>query len=147
MSYSPIFRGKVASGVSELTGSIVLNNTGSVLAMLTPLRVNSSGVLSMINVSDESSMSVSGITASIIENNSTGTLAFNGVIKNITTAAAFGDIMYISKTGGLTNIKPNIGVNSFLENDFMIRIGVIAKNKDNPSNKDLHLSIGVEGQL
>jgi hypothetical protein len=55
--------------------------------------------------------------------------------------------MYIDKTGNLTDIKPSIGVNSFIAGDFVISVGVIAKNATNPANKDLVISIDVIGQL
>jgi hypothetical protein len=56
-------------------------------------------------------------------------------------------MVYISKLGTLTNIKPSLGINGFGEGDFIIKIGMIAQNADNVLNKDLLVGIQVMGQL
>lgn len=143
VTYRP-YNALTASGVSDSRP----NNTGVSINKGTPVRMNSSGELDFIDVSIEAqALSVSGVAAESIPDGSSGVMITSGKVSNITTSAVFGDFMYIDKTGNLTNIKPSIGVNSFVSGDFVVSVGVIAKNSDNPSNKDLVIIIDVIGQL
>lgn len=131
---------------NKITSSAVsderVNNSGVTMLKGTPARINSSGELDFIDVSsDTTSLSVVGIVATDISNGSSGGFLTTGKIENITTSANLGDVVWVDKTGALTNIPPAIGVNSFLEGDAIIRVGVIAKNQDNPSLKDLIVTI------
>lgn len=134
-----------ASGVTDTRP----NNTGVQIPKGTPVRINNStGELDFINVSVESQVkAVAGVAAESISNGASGDFASSGKVTNITTSANFGDTVYISKTGGLTNIDPSIGVDGFISGDFVIAIGVIAKNIDNPSLKDLIINVENRGQL
>jgi len=99
-------------------------------------------------VSIESQASgAAGVVSQNILDGASGPVITSGKVSDITTSAAFGDLMYIDKTGILTNIKPSIGVNSFVSGDFVVSIGVIAKNADNPINKDLVIMVDIVGQL
>lgn len=149
MTYSPNFRGEATMTVENavITGNTVLNSTGSTLDQLTPVRIDSSGVVATIDVSSETATAISGVMAETVSTGTSGLKAFTGMIENISTSFSHGDVVYVSKTGNLTNQKPSIGVDSFVEGDYVIRIGVIGKNESNPSNYDLHLSINVVGQL
>lgn len=133
-----------ASGLSDSR----TNNTGVTMAKGTPARINSSGELDFIDVSVESqALAGVGVVAQSILNNSQGTFLSSGKVEDITTLASFGDLVYVSKTGGLTNSKPSIGVDSFISGDFVIQVGVIAKNEANPLLKDLIINIAIVGQL
>lgn len=124
------------------------NNTGVTISKATPIRINGSGELDFVNVSVESeAVNVAGVAGENIGDGSTGDFVSNGKITNISTSANFGDTLYVSKSGGLTATKPSIGVNGFVAGDFVIAVGVIAKNQSNPSNKDLVLNIDIVGQL
>ena len=124
------------------------NASGTVLAKGTPVRTTSSGDVDYINVSIEAhAFAVSGVIQDAVPNLSTGPVLTSGRLLNLTTSFAFGDPVYVSKSGGLTNLKPDVGVGGFVVGDFVIAIGVIGKNADNPVNKDLILNIGVTGQL
>lgn len=149
MSYSPNFRGEQVTSVgnAEVTGDTILNVTGGVLQQLTPVRINNLGVVTTIDVSSETAAAVSGVMAETVNNGASGIKAMTGIIKNIATSFSHGDVVYISKTGDLTNVKPSIGIDSFIAGDYVIRIGVIGKNESNPSNLDLHLGINIVGQL
>jgi len=124
------------------------NNTGSAFTKGTPARINNSGELDFINVSIESDIKgVVGVTSEAIANGSAGSVATSGKVSDITTTAALGDTLYIDKTGALTNIEPDVGVNSFVAGDFVIAIGVVAKNESNPVLKDLIIFVDIRGQL
>ena len=132
------------SGVSDERS----NNTGSVINKATPVRINNSGELDFIDVSIEADIKGSiGIVKSNISNGAKGAIISSGKVEDITTSAGFGDPMYIDKTGEITNIEPDIGVNSFVAGDFVVAVGVIAKNESNPILKDLIVLIDIRGQL
>jgi len=133
-----------ASGVQDDRS----NNTGVMIPRITPVRINSSGELDFIDVSVEfEALAISGVTSENILNGSTGTYLNYGKIENITTSAPLGDTVYVSKSGGLTNSQPSDGIDSFISGDFVISVGVIAKNELNPLLKDLIINIDVIGQL
>lgn len=146
MSYSRRIFGNVGTISVEQTG--LINDAGVTLTKGTPVLITSLGKLQKIDVSSQTTCeSIAGLVKENINFNSAGVIIPSGTLENITTSASFGDILYISKTGDLTNIKPDIGVNSFVTGDFVIRIGVVTKNLTTPTNKDLLISISIIGQL
>lgn len=143
MTYRP-YQFIKASGV-ELS---VDNETGGTLTKGTPIRVNSLGEMDIIDVSNEShALAVVGILKADTLDGASGIFISSGRVENITITGSFGDSVYVSKSGGLTTTKPEIGVGGFVSLDFVIRIGVIAKNADNPANKDIVMDLNVVGQL
>lgn len=148
MTYDPRLFGDKISVPTTSVADTLTNTSGILISKFTPVKINTvdSGI-SSIDVSSEEALSVVGIASEHILDAASGAIASSGRIKEIVTSATFGDIMYISKIGDLTSIKPSEGVNGFLAGDFVIRVGIIVKNEDNPSNKDLLVSIDVKGQL
>lgn len=143
MTYRP-YSLLTASGVSDTRP----NNSGVTITKATPVRMNSSGELDFINVAIEAqALSVAGCAFEDIPHATSGVIVTNGKVSDITTSATFGDLLYIDKTGNLTNVKPSIGVNSFVAGDFVVSIGVVAKNTVNPSLKDLIIMVDIIGQL
>lgn len=146
MTYSPRTFGKVGAKQEELEA--LVNDHGSLILKGTPVRITTLGKLEKIDVSNEIQMdAIAGLLKEDLANGATGSIIPSGLLENITSGASLGDILWVSKTGDLTNVKPAIGVNGFLAGDFIIRIGVVAKNLDNPSNKDLLINIDIVGQL
>ena len=124
------------------------NNTGSVINKGVPVRINSSGELDFIDVSVESdALSIIAVANQAIPSGTAGAIISTGLIADIATSAGYGDTLWVSKTGGLTDVKPSEGVGGFVQGDLVIFVGVIAKNEINPLFKDLLLSIRVVGQL
>jgi hypothetical protein len=143
MSYNPFTR----QGYQAATGRFNQNQSGSALPQGSPVKITSSGI-SLVDVSQEGDVDAfAGVLANNSANGTTGQVISSGSIPNITTSFAIGSIIYISKTGILTNVKPSVGVNGFGEGDFIIKIGMIAQNIDNPTNKDLLVQIQHMGQL
>ncbi len=102
----------------------------------------------MVDVSVEGDIDAfAGVLSADLITASSGAVATSGTIENITTSFAVGSAVYINKLGLLTNVKPSLGVNGFGEGDFVIKIGMIAKNNDNGSLKDLIVQIQMMGQL
>jgi hypothetical protein len=148
MTYSPNFRGTEAKGYTRVTQSGYTNGTLSTITIGTPVSINGSGVLTPVDVTSEASVSsMVGAAAENIASAATGAVADDGRIQNITTAFNIGDALYVDKTGALTNIKPDIGVNGFTHGDFVVFAGVIVPNETNISLKDLKLVLCVVGQL
>ena len=149
MTYRP-FTDIINAAASSSTAirSLLVNNTGSTIPALAPVRLNSTGQLEIVDVSDESSvLSIVGLTEEAIDDWTQGNIITQGKIPNITTGFNFGDYIYVSKTGTLTNSYPIVGANDFNAGDFVVRVGVIAKNDTNPLQKDIFISLQIVGQL
>lgn len=136
--------GSANAGIS----STIENNTGSTIIKATPVRLNSFGDVETIDVAvEDEALAVIGITSEDIGDGASGTIVTAGKVVDITTTATFDDLMYVSKSGTLTNVKPDIGVSGFVAGDFVVAVGVIAKNESNPVNKDLIVNVQIIGQL
>lgn len=147
MSYNPNYTGSSTDVLSKITGAFVDNNSGGTLTKGTPVRIDSVGNLNIIDVSSEiESLAIVGVIFEDVLNTEQGRLICNGRLDDI-SGFTFGDSIYVSKTGTLTNTKPDIGVGGFVAGDFIIRIGVISKNEINPGQDDLLLNITITGQL
>ncbi len=148
MTYSPSFFNSQSLGSSRATITNFQNGSGSTLAKATLVSVNASSQLIPTVVTSEAIVqSIVGMTNISIPNAASGSIIDNGRLENITTVFAVGDAVYLGKTGLLINVKPEIGVATFAEGDFVIFVGVVVKNEFNVSLKDLKLMISVIGQL
>jgi hypothetical protein len=124
------------------------NGSGAPVDALIPVTLNDDGNFKILDVSVESdALNAIGITAESILNNTEGPVVGFGRMVDITTPFAFKDVIYVSKSGNLTNVQPDIDVGGFVSGDFVIKIGKIAKNQTNPSNKDLIVQVELIGQL
>jgi hypothetical protein len=145
MTYSPTNFGR--SVPAGTTSRFPTNGTVSTILKLSPVRTSSNGI-DLIDVSNEAQANaVIGVLPDDIAPSASGEVVGSGTITNITTSAAVGDVMYIAKDGTLTNTKPSIGVNSFVADDWIVRMGVVAKNASNPVQKDLIVNVNVVGKL
>lgn len=144
MGYSPFSR---VSPLARASSRFNQNQTGSTLLKGTPVKLTSSGI-DLIDVSIEADVdALAGVLNENATSGTDGTIVSSGTIENISTAFAVGSVVYISKTGILTNVKPSIGLNGFGMNDAVIKVGMIAKNNTNPANKDLLVNLQVIGIL
>ncbi len=138
----------LATTPSKAVAMEITNTTGSTLLKFTPVYIASDGEYKRINVSIEAqALGCVGVVSEDIGNGGQGKLVYNGTIADVTTAADFGEILYVDKTGGITNVRPSIGLGGFVAGDFVVQIGIIAKNPENPANKDLIMNVQVIGQL
>lgn len=141
----------------NITGSIssprrtivdLLNNSGSSMYLGNPISVDGSGNMAITNVSSQaSSLAFIGALQANTANAVVGNVVMAGRLDNITGSFTFGDSLYVSKTGGLQSTYPDVGILGFAAGDYVIRVGVIAKNQTNPILKDLLVSIQIIGQL
>ena len=126
----------------------LINGNAGTLSALTPIHSNINGEADIIDVSIESqALAIVGLTKVSINSGATGTIVTSGKLFNIGGIWSFGDVLFVSKTGELTNVKPDIGVGGFVSGDFVIKLGVITKNLANPTQKDLILNVQIMGQL
>jgi hypothetical protein len=149
MSYRP-YAAIIAEASSSASGIKfdLKNDSGSAISALQPVSTDVFGKAKAVDVSVESdALKVVGIAGSSIPNGSYGSIYSHGKVENITTSYDFGDYIYVSKTGGLTNILPSEGVDGFVSGDFIIRVGIIVRNRVTPSQKDLVINIGIIGQV
>lgn len=145
MAFNPFQRG--LNQPARSNARFNSNQTGATVPKGIPVRLTSDGI-DLIDVSLESNVdALAGVLSEDAINNSNASIISSGTIESIVTAFSVGDAVYISKVGLLTNIKPSLGVNGFAEGDFIIKIGMIAKNNTNPANKDLLVGIQIMGQL
>jgi hypothetical protein len=146
MTYSRNSSGSVAA---TPVGDSSINNTGSQLNKGTPVSINYiSGELDLVDVSNEASSKAA--FAIVRENSADGESVeyiTNGRVEDIDLSFNYGDVIYISKLGGLTNIAPTVGVGGFLSLDFLIIVGIIAKSLKDPTKKDLLVSFEPPHQL
>jgi hypothetical protein len=137
----------ISASTSAETNSY-LNNSGFTIPEFTLVRQDSSGNINTINPSSESQVSnVLGILLQNTNDGQYGTIALLGLITNVITSFVLGDVLYLSKSGGLTTTIPEIGAGGFLASDFVVKVGRITKNLDNPLNIDLKVEIDIIGQL
>lgn len=129
-------------------GVSLLNNSGAPIVAFTPIRVDTNGDMQTTDVSYEShAFSAIGILKEDTPESSSGVVVTSGKLENIPGSFSFGDAIFISKTGGLTNVKPDVGVDGFAEGDWIIKLGVVTKNQSNPTLLDLIIQVQLIGQL
>jgi hypothetical protein len=151
MSYSPLFTGFLAQGTTVASRKLqtsFVNGSGATISKGTPVSISLSGTLVPVDVSNEATAgAVMGLTSVDLPNGASGPITDAGRLENVTLSFSVGDALYIDKIGGLTNIKPTVGTNSFLSGDFVVFIGVVVKNEFNLLQKDIKLMISMVGQL
>jgi hypothetical protein len=126
----------------------MVNNSGSSINARTPVRVNATGGVSPVDPSiEDEAFAIVGITKAFASNGSSVDIVTSGRLENIVTSATFDDRVYLSSTGGITEVKPDLGVGGFVAGDFVISLGVIAENQTTPGNRDLIINVELIGQL
>jgi hypothetical protein len=126
-----------------------MNNTGVLLTRLTPVYSDAAGNIGKVDVSmDAKSMPKVGVLPQDIAALATGNVMMSGRLRNISySGISFGDVVYVSKTGSLTNVRPSFGVGGFTGGDLVIMVGVIAKNDTNPTLYDILVNAQIVGRL
>lgn len=118
----------------------------------TPVSINALGTLTSVDITDEaSSYAFCGITSvDTLLGGSANVLTAGSVLYDIPAAygltGQWGKPIFVSHTGDLTMVKPEIGVGGFLTQDFIVNVGITTKN---PSTglTDLILNPRIVGRL
>ena len=144
MAYNP----NSQKGISRVLSTGYQNGEVFTLLKGQPVSVNTSGQIKAVDISNEASaLAVVGVCSTDIPSAASGQVMDAGRLENITTSFSVGDVVYLNVDGGLTNVKPEIGVGSFVSGNFVIFIGIIVKNEFDPLQKDLKIFLNVIGQL
>jgi hypothetical protein len=150
MTYRP-YAAIIAEAAAQNTNlqTDLTNNSGSDIAALQPVAsVPGDGEIEAIDVtSQDSYLSALGLAVAAIPNGSDGNVITHGRLPNVTTSFNFGDYLYVGSDGNLTNLPPDIGSNGFVAGDFIIRMGIVVRNKVTPSQKDFLVQVERVGQL
>lgn len=134
-----------AAGTTQTIGT---NSSGSVIIAGSPVKTGPGNTIELVDVSIPSDVeAIIGVAAQDIADGTSGILITDGRVENIVTSFSIGDIVWIDKSGALTNIGPNIGVNSFASGDAVVVVGTIAENLNNASQRDLIVDIDNLGLL
>jgi hypothetical protein len=125
----------------------LLNSSGLTILEHTPVKINTNGDLMLLDVSNEEDVfSFVGISDNTILSGTYGDIVTQGRVVNV-AGFDFGDYVYVSKSGGLTHALPSEGISGFVAGDWVIRVGVVAKNPSDPLLKDLLINPQIVGQL
>jgi hypothetical protein len=139
--------------IKDFARNIILeglqNGSGSVLTYATPVCSGSGGTLQKVDVSNLLLASASfGLVYDVsISAGSIGSVMTHGRLENVTGSFTFGDVMYVDKSGALSNVRPSVGVGGFILGDSVVRVGVIVRNRSNPVLMDLAVSVVHVGTL
>lgn len=151
MAYNPLYRGTTSKAPARANQSGYQNGTLADILMAKPVSANASGQIVLADVSNETSVSrFIGISKALIPTGSNGQVVSGGRAEAIgagLSGFALGDAVYVGKNGTLINVRPDIGVASFVALDWVIFLGVVVKNEFDPGEKDIQLMIEVVGQL
>lgn len=144
MSFDP---GAGRPQVANSTAKTSTNMTGSTIPKLMPVKITASG-MALIDPSSEADIDAfAGVTAQSVINGGGGDIVNSGLVTDTGLSYAAGTRIFVSKSGGVTNVKPDIGVGGFVSGDWIISLGVVSLNESNSILKDVIVFIEVRGQL
>jgi hypothetical protein len=147
--YNPRLKGSILD-VGAVRSEIPprLNGSGGSLNKGQPTRLDSSGQLLSVDPTVESQAKAClGLVKQSVGPSGSTAIVLQGRLVDVTVPGSVGDLLYISKTGGITNTQPSIGVGGFLAGDFVVSVGVIAANLSNNLLTDIMVDIKIVGQL
>jgi len=149
MTYDPrIYGGVITVGVTSAELPARTNSSGGSLNRTDPVRLDTAGAVQKVNPSVEAQvLACIGVAKDSVANAAPVGIVTSGRLEDVTVPGSFGDSLFLSKTGNLTNTKPSIGVGGFVAGDFVVFIGIVVKNQSNPLLSDLMINVRVVGQL
>jgi hypothetical protein len=147
MTYNPNFVGSTATASKKIQSPFT-SGTGALIPKANPVSLTASGTIIPIDISDETSVyRIVGLCGQDLAGGETGEVIDTGRLEDVTIGYSVGDPLYISKAGFLTNARPDIGVDGFVAGDWVVFIGLVVKNLNDPLKKDIKLMIDIVGQL
>jgi len=133
-------------------GGSVQVTASAIILRGTPVSINALGTLAAVDITDEdSAYAFCGITSvDTLLGGSANVLTAGSVLYDIPAAYSltgqWGKPIFISHTGDLTMVKPDVGVGGFVSLDFIVAVGVTTKNTSTGTT-DLILNPRVVGRL
>ena len=148
MSYSPSSYNPQTSTASAVVTDYTNASAITAIPQAQAVSVNSSGLLTPLDVSSQSSWNnFVGYAYIRIPTSTLGQVIANGRLQNITTALPVGTPLWVGKDSNPTDTPPSIGVNGFVSGDMVIFLGVLVQNEANPSEIDISLFTQFIGTL
>jgi len=132
-------------------GSVSVTASATILRGY-PVTINSLGQAAVVDITDEdSAYAFCGLTSvDCLIGGTANVLVAGSVLYNIPVAfgltGQWGKHIFVSHSGSLTTVKPEVGVGGFLSEDFIISVGVTTKNPATGTT-DLILNPLVVGRL
>ena len=133
--------------VAQSTGTPKANNTGTTIPKFMPVKITASGIQTIDPSIEADVDAFGGLTSGSVADGFSTDIINSGIIKDTGLSYAPGDFLYVSKSGGITNVKPSVGVGGFVAGDWCIRLGVVSENASNPVLRDAIILIQIVGQL
>ena len=119
-----------------------------------PVRMDGSGEMQAIDITNDTALRLFGIATEEILNTGTGEIATHGRVEDVVITAILGDILYVKSDGTLigsseftSGDEPTIGEDGYLVGDHVLKVGIVAKNVANGAKKDIIVHIQTMGQL
>ena len=141
-----------SGGGSGGGGGSVQVTTATTILRGTPVSINALGTLTAVDIANEdSSYAFCGITSvDTLSGGSANVLTAGSVLFDIPAAygltGQWGKPIFVSHTGDLTMVKPDVGVGGFVSLDFIVNVGITTKNPSTGTT-DLILNPRVVGRL
>lgn len=132
-------------------GSVSVTASATILRG-NPVTINSLGQAAVVDITDEdSAYAFCGLTSvDCLIGGTANVLVSGSVLYNIPVAfgltGQWGKHVFVSHSGSLTIVKPEIGIGGFLSEDFILSVGVTTKNPSTGTT-DLILNPTVRGRL
>lgn len=146
ISGSPVNVSTGASGANSQAQ--IKNNTGSTITAFSPVSINGSGELQLVDVTNvNNSIAFIGLAAADILNGAKGAIIISGIAFNLSTPLPFGAGVWVAHDGTLTSTQPQIGVGSFASGNAVLRVGVIVQDPDNVGQRNIVLNCQFVGTL
>ena len=135
------------TGADQPTLVTLTNGAGGLIPQGTPVRVDSTGKANVVDVSVPAQCkAVIGLAYADIANGASGYIATDGrVPAPLSLTPTAGDSIYVSHSGGLTNVVPDIV--PFASGDSMVYVGTAVPNLANPSLFDIVIDISLIAEL
>lgn len=143
MGYSP---NSGTPNISRSTARQAGNNTGTTIPKTMPVKITATGIETIDPAVETDIDAFAGLTGNSTNNGDVAEVVTSGIITNSGLTYSAGTVIYVSKSGGITDTKPAIGVGGFVAGDFVIRLGIVVENV-NPLLRDVILNIQLIGQL
>jgi hypothetical protein len=140
------------SGGGGGSGGSVQVTVATTILRGTPVSINALGSLVAVDITDEDSAYAFCGIASVdtLVGGSANVLTAGSVLYDIPAVygltGQWGKPIFVSHTGDLTMVKPEIGVGGFLSLDFIVSVGVTTKNTSTGTT-DLILNPRIVGRL
>lgn len=123
------------------------NGSGITLERLKPVCVDA-GMYKLINVNDSNlSLTALAVLMEEVSVDGIGRAITFGRIEDIGNTWALDTVLYVNKNGSLSHTVPDIGIDGFIAQDYIIRVGMVIPNQNDINKFDLQVDIKIIARL